>query len=122
MAKDSVSISEAELEIMKVLWQADEPITAQDVSAALKSKDWKYSTIATLFSRMVDKGAVTYEKRGRFFYYTPLISEQEYKADQTKSFVSRLYNGSVKNLVVSLFENKQISDEDIAEIKKRFEL
>lgn len=122
MAKDSVSISGAELEIMKVLWQADGPITAQDVSEALKSKDWKYSTIATLFSRMVDKGAVTYEKRGRFFYYTPLISEQEYKADQTKSFVSRLYNGSVKNLVVSLFENKQISDEDIAEIKKRFEL
>ena len=67
MAKDSVSISGAELEIMKVLWQADGPITAQDVSAALKSKDWKYSTIATLFSRMVDKGAVTYEKRGRFF-------------------------------------------------------
>lgn len=118
----NVQISEAELEIMKVLWAADEPVTAQDVSSQLKNKEWKYSTIATLFSRMVEKGAVSHEKRGRFFYYTPLVSEEEYKEGQTKNFISKLYNGSVKNLVVSLFENKQMSDEDIAELKKRFDL
>lgn len=120
--KTNVQISEAELEIMKVLWAAAEPMTAQQVSEALKGRDWKYSTIATLFSRLVDKGAVTYEKRGRFFYYTPLIIEREYQAEQTKRFISRLYNGSVKNLVVSLFENRQISDRDIAELKKKFDL
>ena len=122
MSNDNINISEAELEIMKVLWHSDKPVTAQDVSKTLKNKEWKYSTIATLFGRMVEKGTVTYEKRGRFFHYTPTISESEYKTNQTKKFISKLYNGSVKNLVVSLFENEQMSDEEIEEIKKMFNL
>lgn len=122
MRKDSVNISEAELEIMKVLWSSQKPVTAQDVSGILENKAWKYSTIATLFSRLVEKGAVSYEKKGRFFYYTPLISEKEYQQVQTKNFVSKLYNGSVKNLVAALFENQQMSEQDIEELKKRFDL
>lgn len=122
MLESGVSISEAELEIMKVLWSAKEPLTAQDVSEALKNKSWKYSTIATLFSRMVEKKAVTYTKKGRFFYYTPLISEDEYKTEKTHDFISKLYNGSVKNLVAALFESNQISESDIEEIKQRFNL
>jgi len=122
MKRDKISITEAELEIMNVLWASGEPMTAQQVSDTLHGKDWKCSTIATLFSRMVDKGTVTYEKRGRFFYYTPSINEKEYKTHETKNFISNLYNGSVKNLVASLFESKQMSAEDIDEIKKLFEL
>lgn len=122
MAVDKINISEAELEIMKVLWRSDEPVTAQYVSDTLKNKDWKYSTIATLCGRMVVKGTITYERRGRFYYYTPTITENEYKAFKTKNFISKLYNGSVKNLVVSLFENKQMSDEDIQDIKEMFNL
>lgn len=117
-----INISEAELDIMKVLWQTGESVTAQYVSEQLSEKEWKYSTIATFFKRMVEKGAVSYEKKGRFFYYTPLISEEEYTTAQTKKFVSKLYNGSVKNLVAALFENKQISSEDIEDIKKKFDL
>lgn len=122
MEKNKINITEAELEIMNVLWAAKEPMTAQQVSDVLKSKEWKYSTIATLFSRMVDKGTVTYERRGRFFYYTPAVDEKEYKVSETKSFISNLYNGSVKNLVASLFESRQMSADDIDEIKKLFEL
>ncbi len=122
MGKEAASISDAELELMKVLWRADSPQTVQQVSDALKGHAWKYSTIATLFSRLVEKGAVTYEKKGRFYYYTPLLSEEAYKAAQTRSFISRLYDGSVKNLVVSLFENRQMSEQDIAELKEKFNL
>lgn len=122
MGKEAASISDAELELMKVLWRANSPQTVQQVSDALKGHAWKYSTIATLFSRLVEKGAVTYEKKGRFYYYTPLLSEDAYKAAQTRSFISRLYDGSVKNLVVSLFENRQMSEQDIAEIKEKFKL
>ena len=118
----NINISEAELDIMKVLWKTKGAVKAQEVCDKLEDKNWKYSTVATLFSRLVEKGAVTYEKKGRFFYYSPLISEEEYKSVQTKSFISRLYNGSVKNLVVALFENKEMSEEDIEEIKKKFNL
>ncbi len=122
MSGSKINLSEAELEIMKALWLAGEPVTAQHVSGTLKNKEWKYSTIATLFGRMVEKGAVTYEKRGRFFYYTPTVSENEYKTHQAKKLIGQLYNGSVKNLVVSLFEAKQMSPEDIEEIKRMFDL
>ena len=115
-------ISDAEYEIISVLWSADEPMTAQDISEREEMKKWKYSTIATLLKRMYEKGAVTYEKRGRYFYYSPLIDEQEYKTEQTKSLVSRLYNGSVKNLVAALFENKQLSGDDVKDIKDMFDL
>ena len=115
-------ISDAEYEIISVLWSADEPMTAQDISEREEMKKWKYSTIATLLKRMYEKGAVTYEKRGRYFYYSPLIDEQEYKTEQTKSHVSRLYNGSVKNLVAALFENKQLSGDDVKDIKDMFDL
>lgn len=114
------SISDAEFEIISVLWSADEPMSAQDISE--RKKKWKYSTIATLLKRLYEKGAVTYEKRGRYFYYSPLIDEKEYKAEQTKTLVRRLYNGSVKNLVAALFENKQLSGEDVKDIKDMFDL
>ena len=120
--ENKINISDAELEVMKVLWKAGRPITAQEVSQELVNKEWKYSTIATLLGRMVEKGTATYEKRSRFFYYTPIVSEQDYKSAQTKRFVSSLFNGSVKNLVVSLFQNQEMSEADIAEIKKLFDL
>lgn len=122
MSEKSTNISDAELALMKVLWDAGEALSAQQVSESLQDKDWKYSTIATLFSRLVDKNAVSFEKRGRFYYYTPLISEKEYKAEQTRTLVRKLYNGSVKNLVVSLFENKQMTKADMEEIKQKFDL
>ena len=88
MSEKPAKISDAELALMKVLWEAGEPLSAQQVSESLQEKDWKYSTVATLFSRLVDKNAVSVEKRGRFYYYTPLISEKEYKAEQTHTPVS----------------------------------
>lgn len=116
------NISDAELELMKVLWQSDAPLTAQQVAERLQGKEWKYSTIATLFSRLVEKGAVTYQKQGRFFLYSPCIAEKAYKAAQTKQFIGKLYGGSVKNLVAALFENQQMSEQDIAELKEKYNL
>ena len=116
------NISDAEFEIIRVLWAAREPVTAQYISEQEEMKKWKYSTIATLLKRMYEKGAVTYEKRGRYFYYSPLIDEKAYKSEQTKSLISRLYNGSVKNLVAALFENNQLESGDIREIKDMFDL
>lgn len=116
------SISDAELELMKVLWRSTEAISAQQASEQLSDKQWKYSTIATLFGRLVDKGAVTYEKKGRFFYYSPTIDEDTYKASQTKSFLGKLYDGSVKNLVASLVDSRSLSQQELDELKCLFNL
>ena len=115
-------ISGAELEIMKILWANGKPMNAQQVCDGLVSREWTYSTISTLFGRMVEKGAVSYEKIGRFYYYSPTVLEEEYKQAQTKKFVSKLYNGSVKSLAVSLFKAGDLTKEDIEEIKELFNL
>lgn len=122
MKAENIAISDAELELMKVLWQAGEPLTAQQVSERLPDKNWKYSTIATLFSRLVEKGAVVHQKQGRFFLYSPCIAEADYKAAQTRQFIGKLYGGSVKNLVAALFENRQMSQQDIDELKEKYHL
>jgi len=122
MPKKTNEISEAELEIMKILWANGNPLNAQEVCDTLVNKEWTYSTVSTLFGRMVEKGAVTYEKRGRFYYYSPTISEDEYKQLQTKNFIANLYDGSVKKLAVSLFKTGDLSTADVEEIKKMFNL
>ena len=115
-------ISDSEFEIMEVLWKSDEAVTAQDVCDALAEKNWKYSTVATFLGRLYEKGCVDHEKRGKFYYYTPILDEEEYKMSKTKTFLGRLYDGSVKNLVAALFNNKELSAKDVEEIKSMFDL
>ena len=67
-------ISDSELEVMKVLWQAKDAIPVTDIREALqKSRGWEATTVKTLVSRLVSKGVVKQEKRN-VFYYSPLIS------------------------------------------------
>lgn len=116
------NITEAELEIMKVLWRSDAPMSSYDICDRLEDKAWKYTTVSTLLSRLAEKGAITYEKRGKSYFYTPLLDENAYKIRQAKKLIGKIYDGSVKNLVAALYENKEISEQDIQEIKKLFKL
>lgn len=123
MSKENITgITEAELEIMKVLWKSDVPLSSYDICDRLKDKTWKYTTVSTLLSRLSEKGAVTYEKEGKSYFYTPLLDENAYKIRRTKNLIGKIYDGSVKNLVAALYENNEISDKDIEELKKMFRL
>ena len=119
---ENVELSRAELEVMQVLWRADKPLKIQEVMDELKVGKWKYNTVGTLLLRMEEKKAVTSERVSRTIYYTSVLNEEEYIKQQTKSFIKRLYNGSVKELAVSLFKNEAMSEEDIAEIREMFGL
>lgn len=116
------NISEAELEVMQVLWKEKRPMKIQEVLEALPNSDWKYNTVGTLLLRMEAKGAVSSVKEGRTIVYSPCIGEDEYKQSRTRSFVQKLYNGSVKDLAVSLFQSEDMSREDIEEIRRMFNL
>lgn len=122
MENKAFEISEAELEVIKVLWKTDKPMTAQEVCDSVVNKEWKYTTASTLLSRLVEKGAVAYDKKGKSYLYYPIIKKEDYKQSQTKNLVSKLYDGSVKNLAVSLFKAGEMSPDDIEEIKKMFHL
>ena len=113
-------ISDSELEVMKVLWEAEDalPVTAIRETLADR-KGWEATTVKTLVNRLVGKGAVSQEKR-KVFFYTPLISEKEYNTWATGNLVQRLYKGSVKDLVAALVSSDELSDEDIAELRSMF--
>lgn len=121
MTSGNINIGEAELEIMKVLWKAGEPVNTQYINEAVEEKGWKRTTISTFLTRLVDKGAVFSEKCGKLYYYTPLITQKEYRKSQTRNLIMSLYNGSVKDLAVSLFEDEKLSDDDIKELRAIFD-
>ena len=120
MNKKNINIGEAELEIMKVVWKAVEPLSSSEIGKAVEDKGWKRTTIATFLARLVEKGALTAERRGKSMYYTPLISAREYKKTQVRSLIKNLFDGSAQNLVASLFEEKAFTDDDIRELKEIF--
>lgn len=117
----NISIGEAELEIMKVIWGAGEPVTSLYIGKKVEEKGWKKTTIATFLTRLVEKGALMAQKQGKLYYYTPEISEREYRRSQTKNLIKTLYNGSVREFAVSFFEEQKLSDKDIEELKAIFE-
>lgn len=95
---------------------------AQEVCDELPEGKWEYRTVATLLLRMKEKGAVMCHKENNVNYYTPIIEHEAYTKSQTKSFVQKLYNGSVKDLAVSLFKSDEMTEDDIDEIRKIFDL
>ncbi len=120
--KRACEISGAELEVMQILWKHDKAMKVQEVCDELPEGKWEYRTVATLLLRMKDKGAVECYKENKVNYYTPILNRESYRKSQTKSFVQKLYNGSVKDLAVSLFKSDEMSKDDIDEIRKLFDL
>jgi BlaI family penicillinase repressor len=88
-------ISEAEFEVMKVVWK-HAPISTNEITDRLvKTTSWSPKTIQTLIKRLVNKRALTYEKQSRVFVYTPLVQENEYIGHESNSFLERYYNGDI---------------------------
>ncbi len=119
--KNTINIGEAELEAMKVIWKAKKPICTGDIGKALESHGWKRTTISTFLARLVDKGAISAEKQGKTVYYTPIITANQYKKAQVKSLLKNVFDGSAQDLVVSLFEEKSFTENDIAELRAIFD-
>lgn len=106
-------ISEAEYEIMKIIW-SDSPVSTNEVcEKAPKSHNWSNKTIHTLLSRLVAKHAISYEQRGRMYYYYPIISQKKYLSQENQYFLDRFYNGEAPALLSSLLSGSEISDADL---------
>ena len=113
-------ISDSELEVMKVLWQAEDALPVTEIREALqKSRGWEATTVKTLVSRLVQKGVIRQEKRN-VFYYSPLISEREYNDWATNDLIQRLYNGSARDLVAALVDSAGLSQSDLDELRQMF--
>jgi BlaI family penicillinase repressor len=111
-------ISDAEWEVMKIIWNTPY-CTAGTVIEALKdNRDWKPKTIKTLITRLVDKGVLGFEPLGREYKYFPKIEESDCIKQERRSFVNRVYRGSLKAMLLNFLDEENLSKEDIEELKQ----
>ena len=112
---DEISISESEWSVMEFLWS--HPLsTITDIRKSLSQNGWSDSTIKTLVRRLVSKKAAAINDEGAVFRYYALLSEQECRLKETKSFINRVYNGSVNMLVTNLASESNLTEKETEEL------
>jgi Predicted transcriptional regulator len=112
MQTKNMNISESEWKVMKILW--DKPnLTLHGISSRLEDTGWSYTTIRTLVTRLMEKGAISADKKAtnNFIYY-PVISENECKNKEVNRLLSRVFDGSVSMLVSTLTKDSNLTEEE----------
>lgn len=111
-------ISSAESVVMEVLWRKS-PLGADEIVAALsRSQDWSDKTVKTLLNRLLTKKAIAATRDGRRYIYAPLIQRRAYVQNESRSLLDRLFDGRLAPLVSHFAETKQLSKDDVAELKR----
>lgn len=116
-------LPDAELEIMKVIWHNECPISTSEVKRIIDEESnaaRTQQTVQTLINRLIAKEYIAKGKRGKEYIYTPLVAEKDYVEFESKRFLRKMHGNSVTNLMRALFDSKKISDEDISELEKMF--
>ena len=106
-------ISEAEFEVMKIVWKYAPISTNEITEKLLRTTSWSPKTIRTLIKRLVNKGALTYEKQSRVFVYTPVVDENEYIGQESSTFLKRYYDGDITAMLSAYIENDKLSETEI---------
>ena len=106
-------ISEAEFEVMKIVWKYAPISTNEITEKLLQTTNWSPKTIQILIKRLVTKGALTYEKQSRMFVYTPMVKESEYIGQESSSFLNRYYDGDITAMVSAFIENDKFSESEL---------
>ena len=110
-------ISEAEFEVMKIVWK-HAPISTNEITDILmKTTTWSPKTIQTLIKRLVTKGALAYEKQSRVFVYTPLVKQNEFIDQESTSFLNRYYDGDITAMLSAYIEDDRLSETDIEKLR-----
>lgn len=114
-------ISDSELEVMKVLWEAEGPLPITDIRQTLqRTQGWEATTVKTLVGRLCSKGAVAQEKRN-VFYYKAAVPQTDYNSWAANRLIHKLYQGRASSFVAALVNARELSDADIAELKELFD-
>ena len=112
-------ISESELVLMKIIWKNGGTALYSLIMEELEKgkNEWKNNTVLTLLSRLVEKKFLKIKKIGRRNEYVAVVTEKEYQAMQTYSFLDKVYSGNVKNLVATLLRQNILSADELKEIE-----
>lgn len=119
--KRSPTLTEAELRLMKVLWESG-PSTVGEVLDALPNRvSLAYSTVRTTLRILEQKGYVSHEKNGRAFVYHPLVDRTDARRSAVRYVVSRFFNDSPELLVLNVLESEELDEGEMKRLRKLIE-
>jgi len=111
------AISEAESQVMELLWH-EAPQGSEGLVAALQpGTAWHENTVRTLLNRLVRKGAVRAEREGRRYLYSPVLTREQWQTQESRSLLDRVFGGKVAPLLVHFSRNEKLSAKDVAELR-----
>ncbi len=111
------SISDSELEIMKIIWRDKRTTTNKIIEELADEVEWKPNTVKTLVNRLLNKNAISFDKAGKEYYYYPLVMKEEYIEKESESFINKFFNGSINSMLLNFVKNQKISAKDIEELQ-----
>jgi predicted transcriptional regulator len=115
------SLSDSEMEVMEVIWDSSEPMTASQLLTIFAYKGWKIQTLSTFLTRLVDKGVLTFRKQGKTNFYSPAVTREGYNKLEARHVVDSMYNGSMLDFLAAFYGgDKGIQEDELAELKQWF--
>lgn len=121
MPDQPVAISEAESRVMEVLWQQSPQTSEEIVMALVEPTGWHEKTIRTLLNRLLGKGAVSAQKDGRRYLYSPRLRREEWQQQESRSLLDRVFGGKVAPLLAHFSQHEKLTDRDVAELRQLLE-
>ena len=119
MRPKSSTLTAHELELMKVVWRRDAPVTVRDVYEELRSqRAVAYTTVMTNLKTLEQKGYLTSTQQDRAYVYRPARPKQQVLREMVREFVTRVFNGSGRPLVLHLLEEDHLSESDLRDIAR----
>src|ERR1700749_2761383 len=118
MRRRSLTLTEQELEIMKIVWERDS-VTVRDVyETLLERRKVAYTTVMTMMKILEQKQFLQKKQADRAYVYRPAQPKRQVIGAMVRDFVNRVFNGSAEPLLVHLVEEHDLSKEDLAEIAR----
>jgi len=119
MSKREVpAISEAEWQVMNVLWDRSPQTAAEVIDALAEPQGWNPKTVRTLLGRLVQKAALDYEQDGRKYLYRPAVARAACSRVEARSFLDRVFGGAVAPMVAQLAEEGALDGEDLDALRR----
>ena len=111
-------ISDAEAQVMQVLWERH-PRSADDVVTTLASStDWAEPTVKTLLNRLLNKGAISASKEGRRYRYSPVLQRADWVNTESSGLLDRLFDGRIAPLVAHFSAHRKLTAEDVSQLRE----
>ena len=115
-------ITDCEKVVMKCVWDSPQDLSMQEITEMVNTKhgkNWKTQTVSSFLARLVKKAYLKMYRKGRCFYYQPLVDKEEYKDDVLKDYVQFWNGGSMSAFVCGLFGKEILSESERKELKKK---